>query len=151
MKSREAEFSIGELAATFGLASHVLRHWESVGVLRPSRRVGGRRRYTSQHRLQVALVLRAQEAGFSLAQIREMLDSPDGAARRAHLSGHLARLDERLRHLRAAREMVVHAMTCEAGDMLECPTTREILEESTPSECGLGNGRPSRGDFGGGL
>jgi DNA-binding transcriptional MerR regulator len=37
--------SIGALAARFGLATHVLRHWESMGLLHPVRDAGGRRRY----------------------------------------------------------------------------------------------------------
>ncbi|WP_228829630.1 MerR family transcriptional regulator [Nocardia beijingensis] len=31
------DISIGELAARFGLATHVLRHWEDVGLLAPRR------------------------------------------------------------------------------------------------------------------
>ncbi|WP_159944032.1 MULTISPECIES: MerR family transcriptional regulator [unclassified Nocardiopsis] len=129
MRSSEAELSIGELAETFGLAPHVLRHWESVGVLEPSRRSGGQRRYTPDHRLRVALVLRAQAAGFSLAQIRELIDAPDCEAQRGRVAEHLARLDERMEQLRTAREMVAHVMACEADHLLECPKMRAILEE----------------------
>ncbi|MFD6950952.1 MerR family transcriptional regulator [Nocardiopsis sp. TSRI0078] len=141
MKSRESELSIGELAEPFGLAPHVLRHWEAVGVLEPARRSGGRRRYTPDHRLQVALVLRAQEAGFSLAQIREVVGAPDGASRRALLAEHLARLDERLERLRTARELVAHVVDCEAGDFLKCPTMKAMLEETALSECAAMHGR----------
>jgi DNA-binding transcriptional MerR regulator len=41
-------FGIGELAGRFGLATHVLRHWEAAGLLIPAARVGGRRQYTSR-------------------------------------------------------------------------------------------------------
>ncbi|WP_375546893.1 MerR family transcriptional regulator [Streptomyces gossypii] len=34
--------SIGALAARFGVATHVLRHWESKGLLHPGRDAGGR-------------------------------------------------------------------------------------------------------------
>lgn len=37
MKSSEA-LTIGELAQRFGLATHVLRYWESMGLLKPARR-----------------------------------------------------------------------------------------------------------------
>ncbi|NYH52077.1 MULTISPECIES: MerR family transcriptional regulator [Nocardiopsis] len=141
MKSRERELSIGELAEPFGLATHVLRHWEAAGVLEPARRSGGQRRYTPEHQLQVALVLRAQEAGFSLAQIREVVGASDGAARRALLTEHLAGLDERLERLRSAREMVAHVVACESGDFLKCPTMRAMLEETAMSECAATHGR----------
>ncbi|WP_236700641.1 helix-turn-helix domain-containing protein [Allosalinactinospora lopnorensis] len=54
MKSTGTEYSIGEIAGRFGLATHVLRHWEAAGVLRPARRVNGRRRYDPEHLAQVA-------------------------------------------------------------------------------------------------
>lgn len=142
MKSSASELSIGELAQEFGLASHVLRHWESVGVLEPPRRSGGRRRYSPDHRLQVALVLNAQEAGLSLARIRALVTAPDGGSRRARLTEHLAVLDDRLERLRAARAMVAHAVSCTAEDVLECPRMREILECTSSCSPLSGRDRP---------
>ncbi|WP_330468582.1 MerR family transcriptional regulator [Micromonospora zamorensis] len=37
--------TIGDIAGRFGLATHVLRPWRSVGLLTPARVVAGRRRY----------------------------------------------------------------------------------------------------------
>ncbi|SHJ06665.1 DNA-binding transcriptional regulator, MerR family [Nocardiopsis flavescens] len=133
-KPRVEELSIGDLAAEFGLGPHVLRHWEAMGVLEPVRRVGGRRRYSPGQRLRVALVLGAQDAGMSLDRIRDLAGA--GADRRgAALTEHLAELDERLERLRAAREMVAHAVACESGDVLECPNLRRMLEEAVESGC----------------
>lgn len=115
MRSSEkerGELSIGDLAAEYGLAPHVLRHWEEVGVLIPARRRGGRRRYTEEHRCRVEVVLRAQRAGMSLARIREVLDNPDPAERRAILTAHLADLEERMTLLCEAREIVEQEMVC---------------------------------------
>lgn len=58
-----AMISIGDLAWRFGLATHVPRHWEYMGILSPAERVGGRRRYRKEHVDRVAVILRAQEAG----------------------------------------------------------------------------------------
>jgi len=137
--------SIGELAGEFGLATHVLRHWESAGVLEPARRSGDRRRYAPEQRLQVALVLQAQEAGLSLAQIRGVVTAPDGGSRRTRLTEYLAVLDGRLERLRAAREMVAHVVACSAEDVLECPRMREMLEASSacPALHGRGRTRPA--------
>jgi DNA-binding transcriptional MerR regulator len=44
MKSSDAD-TIGAVAENFGLATHVLRHWESVGLLTPERDAAGHRRY----------------------------------------------------------------------------------------------------------
>jgi MerR family transcriptional regulator, copper efflux regulator len=62
----DAEMTIGEIAQRFGLPTHVLRHWESVGLLAPTRAVAGRRRYDRDHLYRVAVILRAKEAGFGL-------------------------------------------------------------------------------------
>src|SRR5262249_30579296 len=56
MKS-SGELTIGELANRFGLATHVLRHWESMGLLVPGRDRGGQRRYGDGDLARVALIL----------------------------------------------------------------------------------------------
>ena len=66
MKS-SATMSIGEAAGHFGLATHVLRHWETMGLLSPPRATGGRRRYERSDLYRVASVLLAKEAGLALA------------------------------------------------------------------------------------
>ncbi|WP_082376364.1 MerR family transcriptional regulator [Nocardiopsis sp. NRRL B-16309] len=127
MKSNDGELTIGELAGIFGLATHVLRHWESAGLLHPARRVGDRRRYNDGHRFRVALILQAKAAGLSLDQIREVVEAPDGAARRDRLTAFLTELDERIERLRSARELVAHAVDCPHEDFLACSRMREIL------------------------
>lgn len=127
----DEELTIGELARSFGLATHVLRHWESVGVLEPARRTGGQRRYTDDQRCQVALILRAQRAGMSLARIREALDAPDQQTLRALLGAHLDELAQRMAHLREAMEMLEHSMACQHPKVLDCPRAQETLENTT--------------------
>ncbi|GAA3964215.1 MerR family transcriptional regulator [Thermobifida alba] len=151
MKSSVVELSIGQLAERFGLAPHVLRHWESVGLLHPARRVNGRRRYTPDHLARVALILRGKDAGFSLEQMRELLTAPDGAARRALLTDHLAALDAKIAQLQLARSLVEHTLECTADDFLTCPKMLAMLDclvasalsssgqaERSPSSCAAG-------------
>lgn len=125
------ELTIGELARSFGTATHVLRHWESAGVLEPARRTGGQRRYTDDQRCQVALILRAQRAEMSLARIREALDAPDQQTLRALLSAHLDELAQRMDQLREAMEVLEHSMACQPPDVLDCPRAQELLENTT--------------------
>jgi MerR family copper efflux transcriptional regulator len=42
------ELKIGDAAAVLGIAAHVLRHWESVGLLTPPRSSSGHRVYDQQ-------------------------------------------------------------------------------------------------------
>ncbi|WP_433198794.1 MerR family transcriptional regulator [Nocardia sp. CA-107356] len=126
---RSAELSIGEVAARFDLATHVLRHWETMGLLHPAARVNGRRRYTQDHVVRVAMIMRGKAAGLSLEQLREMLDAPDRAARRTVLERQHAELDRRIAEARASQRMIEHAMECDAADFTQCPTFHRLVAE----------------------
>ena len=128
MKSSSVELSIGELAARFGLAPHVLRHWESIGLLRPARRVNGRRRYTAEHVGLVALILRGKDAGFSLEQMRDLLVAPDGETRRALLTDHWLRLTPRSPSCSGLGPWW-STLKCTADDFLTCPDLHALLDE----------------------
>lgn len=122
--------TIGELAGRFGLATHVLRHWEAEGLLDPAGRVNGRRRYGDDEVARVILILRGKAVGLSLADIRQMLEAPDRAARQEVLRRHHAELERRIAEAAIAKAMVEHAMTCEYADFTRCPTFRTISERS---------------------
>ena len=102
-----------------------------MGVLDPARRTGGQRRYTSDHRYRVALILRAQRAGMSLSRIREALDAPDKEALRSLLGDHLDEMARRMEQLREAMEMVEHSMACPHPEIMDCPRARDVLENTT--------------------
>ncbi|NBI47030.1 MULTISPECIES: MerR family transcriptional regulator [Burkholderia] len=70
---------IGELAKRSGLAPSRIRFYEASGLLRAAQRLAnGYREYAPEAQLVLALIVRAQEAGFSLDEIRSML--PDDLA-----------------------------------------------------------------------
>ncbi|WP_232662872.1 helix-turn-helix domain-containing protein [Pseudonocardia sp. TRM90224] len=127
MKSSGATYSIGALAARFGLATHVLRHWEAVGLLTPATRVSGRRRYTDDHVTRVVMILRGKQAGFSLAQLQEMLTAPDPATRRVLMQRHRDELDARLSEILESRKLIDHALACEAEDFTQCRTFQRLV------------------------
>jgi MerR family copper efflux transcriptional regulator len=129
----QVEMTIGELADRFGIATHVLRHWEAAGLLTPIRRVNGRRRYDNGALARVALIQQGKELGFGLEQVRAMLDAADPAARREVLSRHDAELERRIESARAAREMIGHALTHHSDDdFIECPIFLAMLEARIP-------------------
>jgi MerR family copper efflux transcriptional regulator len=130
------DMTIGELAAHFGLATHVLRHWEAMGVLTPVARVNGRRRYRQDHVYRVALILRCKEAGLSLRQLREFLSAPDPSTRRALFERHRVALQRRIAQAQAAKAMIEHALECSYEDFTQCPNFQRnvamVLEERLP-------------------
>src|SRR5882724_2492697 len=91
----DATLSVGEVAEQVGLATHVLRHWESMGLFSPAR-AGDRRRYRRGDLYKVAVILRAKEAGLSLEAIRQMVTTHDPAARTTILRSHQEDLTRRI-------------------------------------------------------
>lgn len=124
MKStREITWSVGELAERFGLATHVLRHWEDRGLIEPERDGAGRRRYREAHAYRVAVIVASKAAGMSLDQIRALVDG-ESVDRHRILRAHLADLDEKQAALERSRFMTEHAMECRAHDIATCPNFR---------------------------
>jgi DNA-binding transcriptional MerR regulator len=130
------EYSIGELAARFGLATHVLRHWEEVGLLSPARRVASRRVYGATDVNRVAEILLAKDAGFSLEQVRELITAPDGARRREVMQDHLAQVRERIARLERSATMLEHGLRCPHPDYRECPRFQDLAENVFVSDRG---------------
>jgi DNA-binding transcriptional MerR regulator len=66
-------YSIGDLASETGVTHRALRLYEEQGLLGPQR-IGNQRIYSHRDRARLILVLRGKRLGFSLADIREMLE-----------------------------------------------------------------------------
>ncbi len=130
MKSsrRAIDWSIGDASARFGLETHVLRHWEDVGLLAPGRDGAGRRRYGRDDLVRIAVVVRSKAAGMGLEQIAVLLDS-ESPGRHRVLQDHIADLDRRMAEMQVARAMAVHAYECRAHDVANCPRFREHVED----------------------
>jgi MerR family copper efflux transcriptional regulator len=131
MKSTAADatpWSIGDVAQRFDLATHVLRHWEDVGLLRPSRDSAGRRRYGRNEAVRIAVILRSKAAGMSLDQVLVLLDA-DANDRREVLGQHVADLDRRMAEMARSREMTLHALDCRAHDVATCAHFRACVDD----------------------
>ncbi len=67
---------IGEVADRAGLSLRTVRYYEETGLLEPAKRTdGGFRLYTGQHVDRLALIKRMKPLGFSVQQMRELLDA----------------------------------------------------------------------------
>ena len=69
-------FSISDLSAEFEVTARALRFYEDEGLIAPERR-GTQRVYSHRDRARLAWILRGKRVGFSLAEIREMIDLYD--------------------------------------------------------------------------
>jgi DNA-binding transcriptional MerR regulator len=69
-------WTISELAEEFGLTLRTVRHYEDVGLLSPERR-GTTRLFHARDRTRLRLILRGKRLGFSLPEIRTIVNMYD--------------------------------------------------------------------------
>ena len=69
-------YSISDLAREFDLTPRSIRHYEDEGLLCPSRN-GQQRVFTQRDRVRLQLIQRGKSVGFSLAEIKEIIDLYD--------------------------------------------------------------------------
>jgi len=88
-------YSITELSKEFDITPRSIRHYEQEELISPQR-IGSQRIYTKGDRVRLQLILRGKRIGFSLAEIREiiqMYDSPSGEKKQTQLL--LSKIEER--------------------------------------------------------
>lgn len=106
IEEADSMYRVGEMATMTGVTVRTLRHYDSLGLVRPTERTeGGHRVYSKDDllRLQHAIALRSLE--FPLKRIREMLERPDFDIAAA-LSAQKKTLDDRIKELEQARDAV---------------------------------------------
>ena len=123
--------SIGDLAREFDVTPRTIRFYEDEGLLSP-RREGSRRIYSKRDQVRLKLILRGKRLGFSLADVREMLELYDSApderqqlekfvaslsARRAQLERQRAEIDEILGEIRAFERQSRKLLNAARGGM----------------------------------
>lgn len=120
-----APLTIGRLAKAAGVGVETVRYYQSRGLLRVPAANGGFRVYPAAAIDRIAFIKRAQALGFSLDEVRSLLDLEDGRNRRA-IQGvtrkrldqiddklhDLARMQATLRDLLAECEATGHAHPC---------------------------------------
>jgi MerR family transcriptional regulator, copper efflux regulator len=111
---------IGDAAAALEVATHVLRHWEDVGLLRPRRLSSGHRAYDDQTIGQARMIQICQRAGLSLAEIKE-LGIGDRGDRIALIEVKRAQIAAQVSSLRVADKFLAHIAHCEHPVISECP------------------------------
>lgn len=96
-------YSITELTREFGISTRTLRFYEDEGLINPVRR-GRTRLYRPSDRHLVRQILRGRRLGFSVAEMREIIEvykAPPGEVGQLKLM--LTRIEEKRRDLRQKR------------------------------------------------
>jgi DNA-binding transcriptional MerR regulator len=97
-------YSIGEMCDAFDVTPRALRFYEDEKLISPERR-GTARLYTDRDRGRLTWILRGKRVGFSLADIRELLDLYDvGDHQRTQMATTLDRCRERISALQRQKQ-----------------------------------------------
>lgn len=128
---------IGELAQATGTKVETIRYYEQTGLLPPPARTQGNyRSYAEDHLTRLSFIRRARDLGFSIEQVRALLDLSDDRTRDCatvdHIAtAHLREVDRKLADLTALRRELsaVIASCCGGGTVAEC----RIIEALAPA------------------
>ncbi len=117
--------TIGELAAVGGVGVETIRFYQRRDLLRTPARGGGIRHYGRDDVRRLRFIRQAQSAGFTLEEIRELLDLDAGEDRgraRELAKARIEALDAKLADLQRARDALRRlARECGAGSTGPCP------------------------------
>jgi MerR family copper efflux transcriptional regulator len=102
----DATMHIGELAERTGLSLRTIRHYDEIGLLKPSGRTdGGFRLYTQPDLERLLLIRRMKPLGFSLEDMVELLRIMEARATSSEEDSEVAeRLSQYLADARERRE-----------------------------------------------
>ena len=119
------ELPIGEVARRTGLRPSAIRYYEECRLIAPAGRQGGKRRYDESAVERLALIAFAQSAGFTLAEIKQLLSGfretvAAGDRWRALAAKKLAQLDASAARIDVMRAILKRAMQCGCLDLDEC-------------------------------
>lgn len=128
-------FAIGELGRLTDTKVETIRYYERIGLLpAPARTTGNYRAYGQEHLNRLSFIRRSRDLGFSLDQVRALLDLSDDRGRSCEAvdgvaKEHLAEVDRKIADLRALRrELASMIDQCRCGTIAEC----RIIETLSP-------------------
>ena len=129
----ESILNIGSVAEASGLPAKTIRYYESIGLIRPAgRRANGYRSYSENDMRTLAFIKRARSLGFSVEEVRALLDLWHDRSRRSATvkslaTKHIDALDHKIAELQSMREALAHLVKrCHGDGRPECPILRDL-------------------------
>ena len=131
-----AGMNIGEAARVSGVTAKMIRHYESIGLVKAPRRTeAGYRLYSEQDVRVLQFIHRGRALGFSLEQIGDLLALWEDKHRasadvRAMALAHIAELDRKIAEMAAMRRTLESlAASCHGDERSDCPILDDLVTQ----------------------
>jgi len=130
------EMTIGVLARSAGVNIETVRYYQRRSLIgTPRKPLGGVRRYDAEALAHLRFIKRAQQLGFTLKEIGDLLELGAGACAQTRVlaEARLADIETRLHDLQAMRRTLARLIqACRAGRETACPIVESLGGEMLP-------------------
>ena len=119
--------SIGEMARGAALNASTLRYYESIGLLLPTERENGQRRYDNDALKRLSMIRIFKETGFTLKEIGLLLsgfseDTAPSARWKLLASEKLREIDAQISRAKGMKKVLEEGLHCDCLSLDECVT-----------------------------
>ena len=128
-------YAIGEASRLANVNIETIRYYERIAIMpKPNRTSGGNRQYNHQQLKRLFFIRRCRELGFSLEEIRallEMVDDHDFTCGEVHemTIKHLSKVKQKLSNLVLLQQSLEKMVAeCSKGDVPQCPIIDTLFE-----------------------
>jgi Cu(I)-responsive transcriptional regulator len=131
--SARGPYQIGRAASASGVSAKMIRHYESIGLLKSAPRTSGNYRMYGETELHtLRFIQRARSLGFSMKQIGELLSLWQNRSRRSETVRrlaleHVAALERKAQELQSMASTLKHlAHACHGDSRPDCPIIDDL-------------------------
>ena len=135
---RAGLMNIGEAARASGASAKMIRHYETLGLLKRARRtLGGYRLYDETDVHTLRFIRRSRDLGFSMADVARLLGLWQNRRRasaevRRIAQAHITDLDRRIAEMQELRRTLEHLVEhCRGDHRPECPILDDLADGTT--------------------
>lgn len=114
--------NISAVARKAGVRASAIRYYESIGLLPTPDRVGGWRQYDDQVLQRLAMIQTAQQAGFTLDEIRVLFENnlSDAATWHDLIQRKLHELTLLMQNVQRMQHLLSDMMQCDDPELADC-------------------------------
>lgn len=141
--------NIGTVAERCGIPPKTIRYYEDIGLIQPAeRRPNGYRSYSVTEARELTFIQRARSLGFSVDEVRELLElwrnrTRPSSAVKALAARHVEVLDQKIEELKAMRSTIADLITHCRGDSRPDCAILDSLDASAPVSTRRASQRPA--------